>query len=212
MPPGIVAFWASFNGREGTAGFLWFFGRVGGNDPTKTRSRRRLNAERWTSGGQQVRTNRALSTYLDDHLAGATVGVELAQRSLSSHEGTPAAGPLQTLADEIADDRQTLIWVQQRLGFEPSKMKTAAGRISEKITRFKLSQRITSDPNFTRLLELETLSLGIAGKRALWQSLQSSIGANLQDVDFEDLIKRAERQRARVERYRLDAARAAFTG
>ena len=158
-----------------------------------------------------MRTNRALSTYLDDHLAGATAGVELARRSLSSHEGTPAEGPLQTLAAEIADDRQTLIWVQQSLGFEQSTMKSAAGRIGEKITRFKLSQRITGDANLTRLLELETLSLGIAGKRALWQSLKSSIGANLQDVNFDDLIKRAERQRARVERYRLNAARAAFT-
>lgn len=157
-----------------------------------------------------MRTKRALSTYLDDHLTGATVGVELARRCVSSHEDTSAEASLQTLADEIADDRQTLIRVQQSLGFEPSTIKRAAGWIGEMITRFKLSERITGNANLTRLLELETLSLGIAGKRALWQSLRSSLGANLQDVSFEDLIKRAERQRARVERYRLDAARATF--
>jgi hypothetical protein len=159
-----------------------------------------------------MRTNRALSAYVNDHRAGAAAGVELARRSLKSHRGTPAEGALQTLAEEIADDCKTLIRVQRSLGIEQSTMHTAAGWVGEKIARLKLSQRITGDPNLTRLLELETLSLGITGKRALWQSLKSSIGANLDGIDFDQLIKRAERQRARVDRYRLDAARATFTG
>ncbi len=55
------------------------------------------------------------------------------------------------------------------------------------------------------------LSLGIAGKVALWESLNRTVGASLQDVDFDRLITRAKRQRVvDVERPRLEAARAAL--
>ena len=47
---------------------------------------------------------------------------------------------------------------------------------------------------------LETLSLGILGKRALWRVLRQ-IPANL-NLDFDGLIQRAEDQFERVERMR----------
>jgi len=55
-----------------------------------------------------VSANRLLATYLNDHLAGATVGVELARRVASSNRDTSYGATLAELAREIEEDRETL--------------------------------------------------------------------------------------------------------
>ena len=60
-----------------------------------------------------------------------------------------------------------------------------------------------------RLEEIETLCLGIEGKRLLWRALASADGG-LAGFDFEDLERRAEAQRDRLERFRLQVASTAF--
>ena len=63
-----------------------------------------------------------------------------------------------------------------------------------------------------RLEKLEALALGIDGKGALWRSLQAvaeEIPA-LREVDLSSLNRRAEEQRQRVEKLRIEAAREAF--
>jgi hypothetical protein len=62
------------------------------------------------------------------------------------------------------------------------------------------------------VLELEALSVGVAGKLALWQSLQSvpALTERLPDCDLDRLAERARRQRAEIEEQRIVAARATF--
>ena len=50
-----------------------------------------------------------LGIYLNDHLAGATAGTELARRMARSHRGQEESGPLNRLAAEIAQDRSALL-------------------------------------------------------------------------------------------------------
>jgi hypothetical protein len=60
-----------------------------------------------------------------------------------------------------------------------------------------------------RLFEsLEALSLGIEGKRSLWLALAEAATENpgLRRLDYQHLIVRADEQRARVERRRLEIA------
>ncbi|MFL5971039.1 MAG: hypothetical protein ACJ750_01475, partial [Gaiellaceae bacterium] len=56
------------------------------------------------------------------------------------------------------------------------------------------------------------LAIGIAGKRALWRTLENVAlqGGELEGYDFAALAARAEGQLQRVERLRLRAARLAF--
>ena len=63
-----------------------------------------------------------------------------------------------------------------------------------------------------RLLELETLLVGVAGKRALWATLQSLPGVSrrLPGFDLEQLAERASRQHAALEEHRLRSAREAL--
>jgi N-acetylglucosamine kinase-like BadF-type ATPase len=58
---------------------------------------------------------RQLDIYLSDHLAGATVGVELARRAAKSNRGTPTGEFLESLHREISEDRRTLVAVARAL-------------------------------------------------------------------------------------------------
>lgn len=153
-----------------------------------------------------------LATYLNDHLAGSSAGHELAKKISEEYADTPDGATLAELSANIEQDRQTLAELMDRLGIERSAFKQAAGWITEKLTRVKLSDQLTGSVDLKRLLELETLSLGVEGKASLWRSLRQ-VGDRYPELgatDLDALAKRAEDQRSRLEALRLDAASKAF--
>ena len=79
--------------------------------------------------------NRLLAIYLNDHLAGATAGLELARRALQENDENDYGRFLATLADEIDQDRRTLIEVMKRLTIPRSKVKVSAAWALEKVGR-----------------------------------------------------------------------------
>jgi hypothetical protein len=157
--------------------------------------------------------DRLLEIYLADHLAASTAGVALARRSAQANAGTALGEALRRLAAEIEDDRRTLQAVVAALGFRESRTKVAAAWLADKVGRLKLNGQLRGYSPLSRVLELETLSVGVAGKLALWQSLQAvpGLGARLPGVDLDELAERARRQRAEIEEHRLEAAREAFS-
>jgi hypothetical protein len=154
-----------------------------------------------------------LGTYLNDHLAGAAAGVELAEKLAAAHQGTPFGTAVAAVADEIKADRETLQGLMERLGIGRSAVKQATGWVFEKVTRLRLNRQLTGSDDLTRLLETETLSLGIEGKAAMWLALKDvgGLDAELGRADFDRLIFRARQQREALEPYRLQAATGAFT-
>jgi hypothetical protein len=153
---------------------------------------------------------RLLAIYLSDHLAGATGGVELARRARSSNRGTKLGEALEELCAEIEADRTTLERVMERLEVKRNGPKIAGAWAAEKLGRLKLNGRLTGYSPLSRLVELELLHIGITGKIQLWQALDETQSGKLAQFDLPGLIKRAESQRARAERLRLDATREAF--
>lgn len=153
-----------------------------------------------------------LGIYLNDHLAGASTGTELAKKLSQENAGTRYGDVLAELATEIGQDRATLAELMQRLNIERSTIKQAAGWITEKLTRVQFSDTLTGSADLKRLLEFETLSLGVAGKQAMWRVLGqvSDRYPELASTDFDALAKRAEHQRTRIEELRLDAASSAL--
>jgi hypothetical protein len=148
-----------------------------------------------------------LSIYLNDHLAGAIAGTELARRALHNNRQTPLAVGLQTIVEEIEEDRRSLESLMDRLGTSRNPLKAAAGWALEKVGRLKLNGQPFGYSPLSRLEELEALCVGVDTKRALWASLRQlgDDGADL-NLDFDALISRAQSQRRRLERYRLEAA------
>jgi hypothetical protein len=155
-----------------------------------------------------VSGNKLLSIYLNDHLAGATLGVELAKRSRISNRGTALGDFLERLVREIETDRETLKRLISELGVEPDRIKTFGAWAAEKLGRLKLNGQFRGYSPLSRLVELEGLHLGITGKREMWVALQRALADEVPGFEFEGLWRRAERQAAEVEQHRLEAAEA----
>jgi hypothetical protein len=141
-----------------------------------------------------------LAIYLNDHLAGATGGVELARRLRASNRGDDAFGaPLDQICVEIEEDRATLERVIDRLGFSQSRVKPAAAWVAEKVGRLKLNGRLRGYSPLSRVLELEGLLIGITGKMALWKTLAELEGVERLGIDFAQSAARAAEQRSAVD-------------
>jgi hypothetical protein len=155
-----------------------------------------------------------LASYLNDHLAGATAGRDLARRARGSNQGNRFGDFLDGLAAEIEQDRRTLEEVMDRLDIGSDRLKVYAGWVGEKVGRLKLNGRILGYSPLSRLVELEGLWIGVNGKLSLWQSLRSvaDLDPVLDEFDFDALIAQAERQLEGIEDHRVDAAELALTG
>jgi hypothetical protein len=154
-----------------------------------------------------------LATYLNDHLAGSTVGVELAKRSLKSTRGNEYGEVLERIAREIDEDRETLQQLMARLEIGSDRAKVAAAWMAEKVGRLKPNGQLTGYSPLSRLIELEALALGISGKLSLWEALTevADEDARLDRAELTQLSQRAERQRADVWRMRQRAAHDALS-
>ena len=149
-----------------------------------------------------------LATYLNDHLAGSTVGLELAQRAAANNRSTTLGRALVQLARDIEEDRQALEDVMRRLDVGRDRLKVMASWSAEKLGRLKLNGELVSYSPLSRLEELEMLRLGVEGKLALWRTLRHGLADDprLRGVDLDGLIQRAGSQLRRLERHRLRAA------
>jgi hypothetical protein len=154
--------------------------------------------------------DRLLSIYLNDHLAGATLGVDLVRRARASNEGTPLGDHLERLALEIEADRETLQRLMSELGVHRDRLKASGAWAAEKVGRLKLNGRLTGYSPLSRLVELEGLHLGITGKRDMWLALERTIGGEVPGFEFGELGRRAERQASDLESHRLEAAETAL--
>ena len=155
-----------------------------------------------------------LQIYLNDHLAGATAGCELAKRALGNNEGTDLGTFLRQLVVDLEEDKATLAELIDRLDLKKSIFKQSAGWMAEKAGRLKLNGQITGYSDLSRLLELEGLTIGIQGKLSLWENLKTIADhdSRLATFDLDHMIDRARTQQMGVEQYRVAAAATALTG
>lgn len=148
-----------------------------------------------------------LGIYLNDHLAGSTLGVELARRLRRSNEDDPEFGPALTeICAEIEADRETLKAVISELGVGESRLKPLAAQVGERLGRLKLNGQLRGYSPLSRLDELELLQIGVAGKRRLWRALEHTQAEELERFQLGALAERATNQLRRLEALHLKAA------
>lgn len=159
-------------------------------------------------------SNHHLATYLNDHLAGSVVALQLLDYLKRLEAAARLKGFLTKLHDDIMADREELETMMRRWEIHQSAARQAVAWLGEKATQLKLRLDDPAAGSLLLLEALEGLSLGIEGKRALWRALAAAAEGNprLRGPDYALLEQRAGEQRARVESQRLEAARAAFTG
>jgi hypothetical protein len=153
-----------------------------------------------------------LKTYLNDHLAGSVVALELLEHLITLRPGADGES-FTTLRAEIEEDQRILQQILERLGGTESRVRKTAAWLTEKLGRAKLRFDDPGSGELRVLEALETLGLGIQGKLALWRALATVAGTvpELGPLDFPKLERRAIDQFERVDRLRLKAARTALS-
>jgi hypothetical protein len=154
--------------------------------------------------GTEPTAYRVLGIYLNDHLAGATAGTELAHRVARTHDD----GRLRRFAVEVAQDRATLQDLMKTLGVPVRVYKTAAAWIGEKAGRVKPNGHLLTRSPLSYLEELEMMRLGVEGKAAGWRTLRvlADTDTRLDQTRLDDLIAAAQRQSGLIEELRVKAA------
>lgn len=156
--------------------------------------------------------DRAMDVYLNDHLAGAMLGSNLAKQIRSHNRGTPLGELMGSLAPQIEEDRQALIGLMQRIDTSRNPVKQAAAWITEKASRTKFWGLTSGEPGLGTFMALESLALGVLGKLSLWRALAEVADQHpaIASVDLDALIDRAQNQYDLLERERLAAGRRAL--
>ena len=177
------------------------------------RRARRWDVRDWAEGAlARARTPQSaqglLAIYLNDHLAGATGGVELARRVAVWYPVPGQQAALEGLAADIAQDRQTLLDLMTTLGMPVRRYKVGVAWAAEKAGRLKLNGSLLSRSPLSNLEELEMLRLGVEGKAAGWRTLRELADADsrLNRDLLGDLMARAREQASLLEELRVRAA------
>lgn len=157
-------------------------------------------------------TTRLLEIYLNDHLAGAVGGRELARRLSRALRDDPKAPDLVRIAAEIEEDRAALVGLMRALGVRINPIKPALGWFGEKLGRLKFNDRVLSRSPLSTVLELELLRLGVEGKAAAWRTLYSICEREpaLDREKLQTLLDRAGQQIEQLEKLRKGAATDVF--
>ncbi len=138
-----------------------------------------------------------LGIYLNDHLAGATGGVELARRAAKADRGSPVGTAVQRLAGELEADRTALLQIMHTLRVPVRRYKVYAAWAGEKVGRLKLNGRVLRRSPLSTVVELEALRLVVEGNAALWRALLRLAERDPRlDADRLDLLLAGNRRQA----------------
>ena len=153
-----------------------------------------------------------LEIYLRDHYAGAVSAIELLEHLIKAHEEDPLGEFFRGLHRDIEADHEQLHNLMEALGFEESSLRNAGAWMAEKLSRAKVGFTSGEDAQLRLVQSLETLLIGITGKKLLWRALMTvqESSPELQRTDLRRMEARAIEQSERVEAQRLVAARTAF--
>jgi hypothetical protein len=154
---------------------------------------------------------RELDSYLNDHLAGSVGAIELVDHWSKLCDGKPLATFLADLKKDIEADQKTLRELMRALGIKESSVRPAGAWVAEKFSRARFAIAGDEIGGLGLVLTLETLVMGITGKKLLWRTLAASELPTMGNIDFAEMEQRAEEQVARVELERIRAARDALS-
>jgi hypothetical protein len=153
-----------------------------------------------------------IHVYLNDHLAGATAGADLAKQAAERHDGELGEF-FARLADEVGADYNTLTSLMDQMDAHASGAKEVLAKAGSEISEAKFSGESMDDPEFGTFITLETLSIGVEGKLCMWKALKvvADDYPELSSTDIDTLIERAQSQRDKIEGKRLEVASTALS-
>ena len=155
----------------------------------------------------------SIEVYLNDHLAGATAGVNLVEQAADRHRSDELGEFFAPLAADIKADLATLEGLIEDMNVDKSASKTALAEVGSKLAAPKFTAEGAGNKHLGDFITLETLSIGVEGKRCMWVALKTVADAypGLGALDLDDLVSRAQQQRDQLESKRNELAPLALT-
>jgi hypothetical protein len=161
-----------------------------------------------------VSQQKLLAIYLNDHLAGATGGVELAARAARANRGrTPGiSARISALTEEVRADHRSLREIMAALGVRTAHHKVFAAWMGEKAGRFKLNAGVFRRSPLSALIEVEALHLAVQGKARGWRTLLAAAERQpgLDAEHLRTLLDRAHQQLTELEDLHHEVATQVF--
>ncbi len=151
---------------------------------------------------------KTMSTYLEDHLTGATLVIELVDRRRKRDD---VEAWMHEFHAQLLSSRRIVQSLADQFSTGASHIKQAAGWAAEKAAQVKLALDGDGNEDLRDLLELETMRTGVEGQKCLWRSLQRLDDERVGAVDIEAHLRTADEQADTLEQFRLDAAVRALT-
>jgi hypothetical protein len=161
-----------------------------------------------------IRNPDLLGIYCNDHLMAATGGIELVSRMLGTHRGTPYEPHLESLLDELREERTALLATMKTLGFPVRQYKQVATWVGEKLSRLKLNGRLLSRSPLSDVIEFEFIATAVLGKRAGFETLRevAEVDSRIDKALLERLINQADEQHEWLSEARREVAARVFGG
>lgn len=153
-----------------------------------------------------------LGTYLADHLAGSISAAELVRRLIKCDVDPSLRQALEEVQGSIARHQEVVRNLLTRRGQNPRCAKSFSAWLAEKLSRPTLP--LDEADEFGLLRALEALLLGMRGRVALWQAMESILPSHPELIGFDatGLCLDAEEQSRMMDRKRLEVARIALGG
>lgn len=145
-----------------------------------------------------------LGIYLNDHLAGLTVEVELARRVVRSHRDSDIGAALERLMAEIVGDRAMLRDMMAVLGVPVRRYKAYGAWMGEKVGRLKPNGYLRGRSPLSIIVELEGLRLAVEHAVMGWRTLRelAQHDGRLDLARLDGLLDRGRRQAETLEELR----------
>ncbi|WP_203569089.1 DUF892 family protein [Aestuariimicrobium ganziense] len=156
---------------------------------------------------EQERDAGLLGTYLQDHHAAASAGVDAFRRVAANHSRADVRARLEAMADQIAQDKESLEQIMELVDANRSVLKDTAARIAEKASRLKPNNRIVQRSPLSDYLELEALTGAVHMKSLLWKALLELGNPRLDALMLQQLLDRAHEQQRQLDELRAGSAR-----
>jgi hypothetical protein len=115
---------------------------------------------------------RALATYLRDHLVGADTAIQMVQGLRDAYRGGPDGALFESLYEQFREDRGVVEGILAELGYTSRSAKRLAGQATGSALRVVAG----GGPGDLSLFRaLEALAIGVQGKRCLWRAAQALV-------------------------------------
>ena len=112
-------------------------------------------------------------SYLREHLSGSDAAIDVVERLRLTHAGTQEGRSFASLFDEFREERDVIRLLLEQVGVSPRFLRRVAGQANGAA----LMLANGGDRGERSLFRtLESLAIGVQGKRCMWRALESLLG------------------------------------